>query len=188
MLMKKLRDTALATAAAGALMVGMGVGSASAASVESVFVSGINVWNDRSGEIVLDSDLKQKAFGDPITVGDFIVGVMDIDTILPANVATNLLNELTGYFISEVASISNITNVAASGSNSCPVAGCTVADFVFQAAGQTAWETLLGLGVGATLPNTTNFDDVMVLFFEDPLQDMTFTSMPELLRARQTEL
>jgi len=110
MLAKKLRDTALATAAAGALMIGMGVGAANAGTALSLLTfQPDTILEDNDFESLID-----RAAGGTagiLDVGDTLRGILEIqafkngDLSLTSNLnASSGNNTLTGLFEVEVKS------------------------------------------------------------------------------------
>jgi hypothetical protein len=100
MFARKLRDGLLATAAAGALV--LGAGSAQAATSAGVLFTGIQQLSDNSAEILIDN----AGGATTLDVGDVLRGILDIQTTeqgaFTRQFGANGNNELTAIFEIEV--------------------------------------------------------------------------------------
>lgn len=152
MLVKKLRETALATAAAGALVLGMGVGTANAASITDLLYSATQFEDDS-----FESQSEDLNNNNLLDVGDTLRGILKIQTLvdLSGGGGPNIDIQDAGTGNNELAA-------------------------VFEA--QVLTKTAIGGGLfnftfGANTDFGTEFGvaGAMVVFYEDPNHEFTKT-------------
>jgi len=174
MFARKLRDGLLATAAAGALV--LGAGSASALTVGSLLSSGgLFSLSDNSAEYLIKGVDPVTGVAntnpDVVELGDVLRGIASIDTVTKGAVQTGIgtgtaYNELTILF--EIAVTNKVAvGGALSGGGTCTSLVC----FEFGPTASFAAE-VGGLGFANTA-------GAMAAFFEDPAQDFTRTILTD---------
>jgi hypothetical protein len=164
MFARKLRDGLLATAAAGALV--MGAGSAHAASSAGVLWPGVQQLSDNSAEILINGAVVG-ATPTTVDVGDRLRGILDIQTTeaIPGG-STNQFgangnNELTAIF-----------DIIVTSKTTFGVGGCLSA-FCFTFGPYSGFEAEVETVAGGGWTDGTG---AMIAFWDDAVVDFTRTS------------
>lgn len=158
--------------AAAVASLGLAVGSAQGATVESYFNAGLNVIEDDSNEYIfrLNSATTTPSYSlitaGNIQTGDVLIQILDFPIVAGTDI--NALGlELTGIALNVVTNVSNQTVYDPNGpSNPLPYTGV---DLTFGAATAAQWLQLAGIDFGSFAFDTTN---LVSLIFGDANNDL----------------